>query len=404
MSEFDAVPAGSISRPLVLPADSVRPDYVGRGIHTLSRVFQGYLQGGSWAQVSSPLFTANETQVVVFLLIDGLGDHFLQKHGQGSQLLSDRQGTLTSVFPSTTSSAVTTLLTGLEPCTHGLNGWHIREESLGGILAPLPLQLRGAGKLHVDQTVLEALFPYDNLFEGVPRPSIAVLPAHISNSAFTVRHYRGAEIRAYRSLTQLLDLTLDAARALSRRSGGGFVQAYYPELDALSHHFGCESNEAIREFWRVDRCYQKLRERLRSLGASCVVSADHGFIDSPADRLICLGENDPVTDMLTGPLWGERRSAFCQTREGAETDFIDWAAQTLQGVAQVVESEALIQHGFLGRGPCHPKLTERMGSHAILMEPGWTICDLLPGEQPHEMMGVHGGLSSAEMLVPLIVG
>ncbi len=50
-----------------------------------------------------------------------------------------------------------------------------------------------------------------------------------------------------------------------------------------------------------------------------------------------------------------------------------------------------------------PRLRERVGTHVLLMEPGWTIVDHVEGETVHELIGVHGGLSADEMLVPLIV-
>ncbi len=59
--------------------------------------------------------------------------------------------------------------------------------------------------------------------------------------------------------------------------------------------------------------------------------------------------------------------------------------------------------GLLGPGQPHPRLAERLGSHALLMEAGWTIVDHVPGEHEHTMIGVHGGLSADEMRVPLIL-
>ena len=36
------------------------------------------------------------------------------------------------------------------------------------------------------------------------------------------------------------------------------------------------------------------------------------------------------------------------------------------------------------------------------MKDDWTIKDWLPGERHYPMLGVHGGISNAEMTVPLI--
>jgi hypothetical protein len=90
-------------------------------------------------------------------------------------------------------------------------------------------------------------------------------------------------------------------------------------------------------------------------------------------------------------------------RHGAEAAFEAWAALELAGKAVAVTGAAFLASGLLGPGEPHARLRERVGSHVLLMEPGWTIVDHVEGESAHEMIGVHGGLSADEMLVPLIL-
>jgi hypothetical protein len=59
---------------------------------------------------------------VVFLLVDGLGYNYLTEFGRGGALCEHLAGKLTSVFPSTTASAITTSFTGRSPHEHGLTG------------------------------------------------------------------------------------------------------------------------------------------------------------------------------------------------------------------------------------------------------------------------------------------
>ena len=107
--------------------------------------------------------------------------------------------------------------------------------------------------------------------------------------------------------------------------------------------------------------------------------------------------------MFAAPLFGERRLAFCRVRAGAQAEFEAWAAGELRGKGVAVRSEDFLAAGLLGPGQPHPRLAERLGSHALLMEAGWTIVDHVPGEHEHTMIGVHGGLSADEMRVPLIL-
>ena len=386
-----------------LPRDSVLPDYGDGGIFGLVSSFAGFLDGEDWSFAGQHgASEASDAPVVVFLLVDGLGDGFLQRFGAGSALLADRVRRLTSVFPSTTASAVTTMLTGHAPRTHGLNGWFVRDRRFGGVVAPLPLNDRIGRRLRTDRAMLKSFFPYSNLFERRRRASVALLPAYISDSPFSRRHCRGAQILPHIDLEHLVDSVVAASRAL-RRKGGGFVHAYYAEFDALSHEFGCHSAEALAEFWRVDSAYRRMADELADEYVTVVTSADHGFTDSPPERFVRLDAWPEILDMLDGPMWGERRAAFCALRPGAEAAFSAWVSDELAGIARLVGAQDLVEAGLLGEGVDHPLLRERIGSHVLLMEPGWTIWDPREEESVHQMLGVHGGLSADEMWVPLIV-
>nr|WP_246261928.1 alkaline phosphatase family protein [Azoarcus taiwanensis] len=153
------------------------------------------------------------------------------------------------------------MLTGLAPRTHGLNGWFVRDRRFGGVVAPLPLNDRVGHRLRPDRATLKHFFPYPNLFEQRRRASVALLPAYIADSPFSRRHCRGAQILPHIDLEHLVDSVVAASRAL-RRKGGGFVHAYYAEFDAVSHEFGCNSAEAVAEFWRVESAYRRLVSEL----------------------------------------------------------------------------------------------------------------------------------------------
>jgi hypothetical protein len=64
-----------------------------------------------------------------------------------------------------------------------------------------------------------------------------------------------------------------------------------------------------------------------------------------------------------------------------------------------------VADGWFGvpRGTDHPAFHRRIGDYLLMMRPGWTIKDWLPGENRHRLVGVHGGTTPAEMWVPLVV-
>src|SRR3954470_12714379 len=100
--------------------DRVLPDYTGAGLINLiascatsrgGRVAHPCLEALPAAQLAG-------ARNVVLVVIDGLGYHYLAGKGAGSALSGHLAGSMTSVFPSTTASAITTTFTGLAPAEH----------------------------------------------------------------------------------------------------------------------------------------------------------------------------------------------------------------------------------------------------------------------------------------------
>ncbi len=388
-----------LDTPFPLPAGTVLPDYGADGLYGLASSLRHWLhdRNAGWPLAE---LAAGEHAVVILLVIDGLGDHYLIQEGRGSALHAARKRVLTSVCPSTTASAVTTLMTGVPPAVHGLNGWFIHDRRFGGVIAPLPLRTRGGLPLEAFR-LTQRLFPAPPMFHHACRPVNLVSPADIAYSRFSLHHARGTHIEPYGGLDDFGAAIVAMADALA--DSGGLIHAYYPTFDALSHIYGCRSPEAGACFARLDELFVRLLRALAGRDVRLVVTADHGFTDASASRCVELAPGGEVARMLAAPLFGERRLAFCKVREGAETAFEAWASAELAGKAVAVPSAAFLASGLLGPGEAHARLCERVGSHALLMEPGWTILDHVEGETAHAMIGVHGGLSADEMQVPLIL-
>jgi hypothetical protein len=332
---------------------------------------------------------------VVLLIIDGLGDNFLGRHGEGGELARRRRGALTSVFPSTTASAITTSYTGCTPLEHGLTGWYTYFGEAGYVAAALPFRVRGENAPLAGKGFSAArAFPAYSLFKDLHARSIVVTERRIVDSDYNVRHCEGAERIAYESVDGLVD---GIERAVKSGSDRKFVYAYWPEYDAASHPRGCESPPAMAEFARIDEAFGRLVRALSGTDSIIVATADHGFIDCE-DAL----EPPPaVASQLRLPLCGERRVAYCHVHAPAE--FIKHAQDWLGERADVRPSRELVEAGWFGPGEPHPRFAERIGDVVLVMRGRHTVKDWTPGEPRHLHRGNHGGTSADEMMIPLIV-
>jgi hypothetical protein len=334
---------------------------------------------------------------IVLVLVDGLGDNYLVRAGAGGELARRRKAAITSVFPSTTASAITTTYTGCTPLEHGLTGWYTYFAEAGYVAAPLPFRTRGDNvPLRAKGFTPERAFPAPPLFASLDVRAIVVTHRDIVDSDYNVRHCAGAERRPYATLEAFVDEVEAAVKSGPERK---FVYAYWPEYDAISHRFGSQSPQAFREFERIDQAFGDLVARLAGTESVIVASADHGFIDVPPEAALELPSF--LCSQLRFPLCGERRVVYCHVHDPAQ--FMARAKDWLRERADVMPSAALVDEGWFGPGAPHARLAERIGDVALMMRDRYTVKDWTPGEPRHLHIGNHGGPSEDEMMIPLIV-
>src|SRR5438105_9737264 len=377
----------------------MRPDYGGGSlVNLIASIVQG--RGSEPRHALLAALNARELEAarnVVLVIVDGLGDNYLMRQGRGGELARRRRAAITSVFPSTTASAITTSYTGATPIEHGLTGWFTYFGEAGYVAAPLPFRTRGENVPLRDKGFTpDRAFPAPPIFEFIKTRSIVVTYRQIIDSDYNVRHCAGAERRAYETLEQFVDQVEAAVKSGPERK---FVYAYWPEYDAISHRFGSLSVEAAREFARVDEAFGVLLSRLAGTDSLMIATADHGFIDVPPEESLELPAS--LASMLRLPLWGERRVVYCHVHDPEA--FMQRAKDWLADRAEIKTSSELMQEGWFGPGEPHPRFAERIGDVTLMMRGNFTVKDWTPGEPRHLHIGNHGGPSEDEMMIPLIV-
>ncbi|MEO8628401.1 MAG: alkaline phosphatase family protein [Betaproteobacteria bacterium] len=384
------------------------PDYSGNSIVNLMRSIAQSL--GRSDLPAAPLraladvqqMLAQRSKVVLFV-VDGLGFDYLMSQTAGSTLRQFVRGSLTSVFPSTTATAITTFLTGRAPIQHGSTGWHMWFPQLATTGAILTLKRRQTGQplaaLGLDPA---EFFDQQSFFAGLPVPSFALGPERILNSEYNRAYSKGAQRRGCASLEHLFSSTLECLCSSQDRC---YIYAYFADFDSLAHSEGIASRAPMQLLRRFDDAFAGFLSAARGLDATVLVCADHGFIDSPRNRIIELANHPRLEACLRLPLCGERRAAYCYVRPGAEKMFEDYVTSELHDRAWLHRSGDLVEAGWFGPSDAgvHPQLRERIGDYTLVMQDNWTIKDWLPGEKRYRHIGVHGGVTHNEMFVPLVV-
>ena len=375
----------------------MRPDYEGGSLVNLVASVVSSRGGKPLHETLRNFSLATDATNVVLFIIDGLGDNYLARHGAGSELGRRRRRSLTSVFPSTTASAITTSYTGRTPLEHGLTGWFTYFGEAGCVAALLPFRSRGdMVSLAARGMTPERLFTAPSLFAALPVKSIVVTHRDIINSEYNSVHCRGAERLAYGNADELIAQVEAAVKSSDARK---FVYAYWPAYDQICHRFGCESVQAAREFETIDAAFGAMLRRLAGTDTIVVASSDHGFIDVAREESL---ELPPMLlPALKFPLCGERRVVYCHVH--APEDFAKRAQDWLQDKADVTPSRRLVDEGWFGPGEPHPRFAERVGDVALVMRNRYTVKDWISGEGRSLHIGNHGGTHEDEMMIPLIL-
>ena len=375
----------------------MRPDYEGGSLVNLVASLVAARGGKPLHETLRNFSLAADATNVVLLIIDGLGDNYLVRHGKDSELGRRRRRSLTSVFPSTTASAITTSYTGRTPLEHGLTGWFTYFGEAGCVSALLPFRSRGdMVSLSARGMTPDRLFILPSLFGALSMKSVVVTHRDIINSEYNSVHCRGAERLAYGNAEELVTQVERAVKSSDERK---FIYAYWPQYDQICHRFGCESVQAEREFETIDAAFGALVARLRGTDTVVVATADHGFIDVAPEESLELPA--AFYSQLRFPLCGERRVVYCHVH--APQDFAKRAQDWLQDKADVMPSRQLVEEGWFGPGEPHPRFSERVGDVALVMRDRYTVKDWITGESRHLHIGNHGGTHEDEMMIPLIL-
>lgn len=336
------------------------------------------------AAVGAPV-PVDATRPIVLLVLDGLGWDQLGERPEITPVMSAMSGSaITSVAPSTTATALTSITTGLTPGEHGIAGYRMMID--GDVMNSLRWGSNALGDLRRTLPP-DSLQPYEPfLGERIDYVS----KAEFARTGFTGAHLRGAHLHGYRTMAVMVHEIGRVAR-----EGAPFIYAYYDGVDKVAHEYGLDARYDA-EVGFVDRLVGDVIAAVPT-GTQVFVTADHGQVDCGHD----LRPVSPEVLDLTDAMSGEARFRWLHARPGAEGSLLDAANEAHGRQAWVRSLEQMIDERWLG-STVRTEVLDRYGSVALLPFEPFGFDD--PDDSgPFDLIGRHGSLTSAEMLVPLLV-
>jgi len=427
-----------------LPEEFILPHYGGYSIANLPATIAGLLGvelvGGAppipahvWADL------ATGVRSVVFVLLDAVGylhlrrilrlaqaaEEDCQAHGmalktgnisplrrlaQAGQLVP-----LTSVFPSTTVAALTTLWTGRTPAGHGFVGTKLllpEKGVLANMLGLSPVAHKQPGALLDWGWVPEEFITVPSLGQQLAAGGVqTVAHTHLPfiGGGLSRIFLRGME--SVQGHVGFSDMWINLRHTLlqrherppSRRSPL-FVSAYWGKTDTTAHIYGPEGEPfrtALRHLARsLEEDFLAPLPAAAREGTLLIIAADHGQTTTPPERAVHLSEHPALQQMLLLPPAAEPRASYLYVRPGQTAALRAYVSEHLSDRFLLLETEQALAAGLFGSGETMPALRARLGDLLLLAR---NDSRLIVGEKKVPLHGHHGSLTPEEMLVPLLM-
>jgi predicted AlkP superfamily pyrophosphatase or phosphodiesterase len=357
-------------------ANAVHPDLAGGSVAGLVPALLGQ-RDAPW--LPAPVARADQ---VVLIVLDGLGWNAIREHEHLVPTLAAMEGhAITTVVPSTTATALTSITTGLAPAQHGIVGYRmvVRNDVLNvlrwsvrdGVRAPDPFDVQR----HTS-------------FLGREVP--VVTRSEFRATGFTQAHLRGARFVGWHTTATLIEQCVRAVEA-----GERLVYAYYPGVDTVAHEFGLRDRVYRRELAFADRLVEELRAALPP-SAVLLVTSDHGQVHLDRESWIEI----PRVTALCAAVAGDGRFRYLHAQAGKANELLEVTREVVGDRAWVWSRRELLDSGIVGSGATGT-IPSRIGDVVLAARAPVAFVDpALPNEV--RLRSGHGSVTPDEMYVPVL--
>jgi hypothetical protein len=400
-------------------AGFILPDYAGGSILNLPSSLSRWL--GAPALGAGPLrgeLTApfeRGYRRVLLILVDALALHRLQRWmADGTAPVWQRlaqQGqlaALSSITPSTTSAALTSLWTGCSPAEHGVVGYELWLKEYGivaNMILHSPINYQNdVGSLAKAGFKPEAYLTAPTLGTHLAAHGIrsyALQHRSIIRSGLSQMFFKDVDVQGFNTAS---DLWINLRHLVeSHPTERQYLWVYTGEVDHFSHFYHPDDERTAAEFAAFSLGFERLfLDRLSPAARKdtlVLLTADHGMVATRKDPLYDIANHPELTRLLHLMPTGEHRLMYLFTRPGQGDAVRSYYDQTWPGQFAFLDPAEAVAAGLFGPGQLHPHLYDRLGDFIVAAR---ERAYLWWADKENILVGRHGGLGAEEMIVPLL--
>ncbi|MCI8273251.1 MAG: nucleotide pyrophosphatase [Clostridia bacterium] len=338
----------------------------------------------------------NKYRNVVFIVLDGMGEHILNKISPKGYFCNNKKACITSVYPSTTTAALTTYYSGKPPYETGWIAWSQYFKEYGRAVDMFLHKESYKGELLNDTNldVFENIVNYKSIFNQIEEASSNIKAYEVTPSY--------SEKRSKRSLrAENIDEAIEYVEMLCNNPEEKFIFTYCDNPDSTLHKFGTDSEEAEKFIKETELKIKDMCENLPE-DTIVIISADHGHKN--IEKSYTILDYPEIQECLIMPASLESRVLAFWVKEDMKKDFEERFNKNFKNEFWLMTKEEFLEKNFLGYGKKHPKIDDFIGNYIALSVAGSMIrLETFLAEGKKVKKSTHCGLTKEEMEVPLIV-
>ena len=341
----------------------------------------------------------------VFLLcVDAFGFKEIALSSRFQALYRDYGTWVTSVFPSITSCALTSIYQALPPARHGLLGHLIWKDSPGAVVDMLRMHVVGAEASLADSGFdLTQWRQEPGMLENGQNGNVKgmhLMPQPIVNSGLSTYTYGEAQRVGYQDFLE----GLTKAGQMLNDSDEGWVSLYTPQVDALSHVLGGDTPQmrlAVRQIedavqWMIGSLPAQVVEE-----STLMVVADHGQADTRV-RIPLHGQPMEWLEANTRAVGFSGRVMHVYLGRHPEAEAARWLTELVGEGGRVFRFDQV--RDLTGPGGDDAWIRQSLGDLVVVLRDGYNWEKRPPATEPYasQLVSQHGALSWNEMFIPLL--
>ncbi|EQB73615.1 MAG: hypothetical protein AMDU4_FER2C00055G0003 [Ferroplasma sp. Type II] len=324
---------------------------------------------------------------ICFILLDGLGWNIYKKTG----ITFKNEMKCTSVFPSTTSNALSSFFLNKYPGQHGIIGYQLYVKQVGAIVNILGY----TSSASYIRDSMEKAYPMGTIFNFESKvtalnragySTMNIIPGFINKTSFSNLLYGNNSTDTYSNLFHSFYVLEE-----NLKHGTDFITFYLSDVDQTAHKLGPYNEYTIENARYILQRLVSVMEKYP--GYDFVITADHGHVN--VGNTVNLGNDSDLMEISLLPPYGDSRALFLENRPEIKEYMVNY-----------YRNLEIITKGDKD----YSKLMGKVDANTLINLPGLIgiaknndIYHFPLNQRKYTMKGAHSGLLSDEMEIPVIV-